>query len=95
MDILVFLYRKNKPMRTIDIFEVLRDRNEVGSTHYSSNSKAKETQRPKPAADELDKTILSKLERDKLIVREKSGRNVFVTLTESGRYVACLSGLLE
>jgi DNA-binding MarR family transcriptional regulator len=43
----------------------------------------------------LDKTILTKLEKNKLIVREKSGRNVFVSLTESGRYVARLSGLLE
>lgn len=43
----------------------------------------------------LDKTILSKLEQSNLIVKEKSGRNVFVSLTESGKYLVCLSRLPE
>jgi hypothetical protein len=96
MEILVFLYKKGKPMRTIDIFEVLRDRNVEGyETLFFEVEDAKRRTVQSRQLMKLDKTILTKLERNNLVVREKSGRNVFVSLTESGRYVACLSGLLE
>jgi hypothetical protein len=96
MEILVFLYRKDKPMRTIDIFEILRDRNVEGyETLFFEVVGEKKRGVQSRQLMKLDKTLLSKLERNKLIIREKSGRNVFISLTESGRYVACLSGLLE
>jgi hypothetical protein len=96
MEILVFLYRKNKPMRTIDIFEVLRDKNVNGfDTLFSELEGDKKRSVQSRQLMKLDKTILSKLERNNLILREKSGRNVFVSLTESGKYVACLSGMVE
>lgn len=41
----------------------------------------------------LDKTILSRLEKDGYITREKRGRNVVVSVTETGLYAACASGL--
>ncbi|RXE56024.1 hypothetical protein ABH15_07445 [Methanoculleus taiwanensis] len=94
--ILAFLYRKGKPMRTIDIFEVLRDQDVQGFDvlFYEVEEKKKRGVQSRQLM-KLDKTILTKLARDKLITREKRGRNVFVTLTESGKYMACLSGLLE
>jgi hypothetical protein len=96
MEILVFLYRKDKPMRMIDIFEVLRDRNIEGfETLFSDVEQEKKRGVQSRQLMKLDKTILTKLERNRLITREKTGRNVFVSLTESGRYVACLSGLVE
>ena len=96
MQILVFLYKKGKPMRTIDIFEVLRDQNVEGyETLFFDVEDDKKRNVQSRQLMKLDKTILTKLKRNNLVVREKSGRNVFVSLTESGRYVACLSGLLE
>ena len=83
-------------MRTIDIFEILRDRNVEGYEklffEVEANKKMNVQSRQ---LMKLDKTILAKLEQNNLVVREKSGRNIFVSLTESGRYVACLSGQLE
>lgn len=43
----------------------------------------------------LDKTILAKLEKNGWIAREKVGRNVFIAITESGKYAACISGHLD
>jgi len=94
--ILVFLYKKGKSMRSIDILEVLRDLGVQGfDVLFPEVEKEKKRDVQSRQLMKLDKTILTKLERDKLITREKRGRNVFVTLTESGRYMACLSGLLE
>jgi len=96
MEILAFLYRKEKPMRTIDIFHVLRDRNVEGYEILFFEAEAdKKRNVQSRQLMKLDKTILTKLEKNKLIIREKQGRNIFVSLTESGKYVACLSGLLE
>ena len=96
MEILVFLYKKGKPMRTIDIFEVLRDQNVEGyETLFFEVGNEKKRNVQSRQLMKLDKTILTKLEKSKLIIREKSGRNIFVSLTESGRYVACLSGQIS
>ena len=96
MAILVFLYKKGKPMRTIDIFEVLRDQNVEGyDTLFFEVEAEKKRNVQSQQLMKLNKTILAKLEQNNLIVRKKSGRNIFISLTESGRYVACLSGLLE
>jgi hypothetical protein len=96
MEILVFLYKKGKEMRTIDIFEVLRDQNVDGyDTLFFEVEAEKKRNVQSRQLMKLDKTILAKLEQNNLIVRKKSGRNIFISLTESGRYVACLSGLLE
>ncbi|WOF16020.1 hypothetical protein F1737_04530 [Methanoplanus sp. FWC-SCC4] len=43
----------------------------------------------------LDKTILTRLEKDGFIKREKQGRNILVSLTETGLYAACASGLYK
>ncbi len=94
--ILVSLYKKGKAMRPIDIFEVLRDLRVQGyGVLYPEVEGKKKRDLQIRQLMKLDKTFLTRLERDKLIIREKRGRNVFVTLTESGRYMACLSGLLE
>lgn len=96
MEILAFLYRKKKPMRTIDIFHFLQDRNVEGyEILFFEVGEDKKRSVQSRQLMKLDKTILTKLEKDKLIIREKQGRNIFVSLTESGKYVACLSGLLE
>jgi len=96
MEILVFLYRKNKPVRTVDLLDFLKDKKEPGfqTLFFEVEDNKKRTVQSRQLM-KLDKTILQKLEKDKLIIREKSGRNVFVSLNESGRYVACLSGLLD
>ena len=43
----------------------------------------------------LDKTILSKLENSGYVKRTKRGRNVYISLTEAGRYVAHISGMMD
>ncbi len=94
--ILVFLYKKGKSMRSIDILEVLQNLDVQGyDMLFPEVEEKKKRNVQSRQLMKLDKTFLTKLERDKLITREKRGRNVFVTLTESGRYMACLSGLLE
>jgi len=95
-EVLTFLYKKEKPMRMIDIFHFLRDRNVEGYEilFFEVEADKKRSVQSRQLM-KLDKTILTKLEKNKLIIREKQGRNIFVSLTESGKYVACLSGLLE
>jgi hypothetical protein len=41
----------------------------------------------------LNKGILTKMELSGYIIRKKSGRNTVVSITESGRYIACISGI--
>jgi len=96
MAILVFLYNKGKPMRTVDIFEFLRKQKVEGYEilFYEFGDEKKRTVQSRQLM-KLNKTILSKLNDLKFILLEKSGKNIFISLTESGRYMACLSGLLE
>ncbi|NLE05112.1 MAG: transcriptional regulator [Crenarchaeota archaeon] len=43
----------------------------------------------------LNKTILTRLENGGFITRKKDGRNVMITITESGKYAVHISGLLS
>ncbi len=43
----------------------------------------------------LNKTILDKLEKKGYIQREKIGRNLYISNTDTGKYVAYLSGLVD
>lgn len=42
----------------------------------------------------LNKGILTRMESSGYITRKRSGRNTVVSVTESGRYIACISGML-
>lgn len=41
----------------------------------------------------LNKGVLTRMESAGYITRKKSGRNTVVSITESGRYIACISGM--
>lgn len=43
----------------------------------------------------LDKTILSKLEDRGYVNRIRKGRNVYISLAETGRYIAHISGMMD
>ena len=43
----------------------------------------------------LNRNVLDKMEALGYIVKKKIGRENEIELTESGRYIACVSGLLE
>ena len=43
----------------------------------------------------LNKRILDKLERNGYIIRERVGRYNTIKITETGRYVAHINGLLK
>ena len=43
----------------------------------------------------LNKGITAKLEAAGYIAKEKRGRENIYSITESGKYVACVSGLIE
>ena len=42
----------------------------------------------------LEKKYLGPLEASGYIKRERSGRNNIITITESGKYIACIAGKL-
>ena len=92
--ILVELCTKGRPVRNRDILSVLQ---EVGLPGFEElyDEVSQEERRAVQSRQlvRLDKTILTRLEKDGFIKREKHGRNVFVSATETGLYAACASGL--
>jgi predicted transcriptional regulator len=95
LKILLFLCREKKRQKAIDILNLLKTENIEGFTELFTD--VEETRRRKLQSNQLmklDKTILSKLESNDYIHREKEGRHVYFSITESGIYIAHISGLL-
>ena len=89
MMLLVELYRRD--MSASEILDFLHDSGVAGFADYdaylSREDKIKFYMR-------LNRGILNRLENSGYLRRNKRGREVEVEITNSGRYVACISGLL-
>ncbi|MDD4126519.1 MAG: DUF6293 family protein [Methanomicrobium sp.] len=96
IQILVGLCNKKKPVYNRDILGILQEANLPGfEALYDEFSREKRRAVQSRQLMRLDKTILTRLEKDGFIEREKQGRNVIVSLTETGLYAACASGLYQ
>jgi len=94
--VLVNLCKKEKGMKTKEILDLLRESKlegfEKDYTKLMGEEKRKTQQR---YLIKLNKGILDKLEKNGYITREKLGRYNTIRITESGKYVAHISGLLK
>ncbi len=88
--LLVELYKREK-MRTSELLEFLYKEGvegfEIDPTGLGRSEKITLLMR-------LNKGITGKLENAGYIRKEKRGRENLYTITDSGKYVACVSGLL-
>lgn len=111
MNILAFLCEKGKKVNTRDLLDRLNelqvegfqelfygnidlvDKDERKSSQYRTIV-AKRTLQSRQLM-KLNKTILEKLESKGYTKRERIGRNLYVSNTDTGKYVAYLSGLVD
>jgi len=98
--ILVELCRYGKGMTTKDIRGLLHNLNVPGfEIDADSIGKAEKNEKRRLEKTKqlmkLEKSYLSHLERIGYICREKSGRNNIIYITDAGRYIAHISGMLE
>ena len=89
--LLVELYRLNE-MRTSDILRFLHDSNIEG---FEDDPDKLQRGEKIGMLMRLNKGITGKLEDANYIVKEKHGRENIYTITDSGKYVACISGLID
>jgi hypothetical protein len=89
--LLVELY-KQEEMRTSDILNYLHESNIEG---FEDNPETLRRNEKIGMLMRLNKGITGKLEDSGYIVKEKRGRENIYRITDSGKYVACVSGLLE
>ena len=94
IQILVGLCDALKPDSNRDILNMLQETGVPGfEVLYDEVTREKRRAVQSRQLMRLDKTILTRLEKDGYISREKRGRNVVVAITETGLYAACASGL--
>ena len=89
--LLVELY-KRESMRTGDILEFLH---KVGVEGFEDDPSKLSRSEKITLLMRLSKGITGKLENAGYIKKEKRGRENLYTVTDSGKYVACVSGLLD
>lgn len=96
MKVLVRLCKEGKGMKTIDILEYLGSQKEEGF-EKCANIRSRNISRGEKInfLMKLNKGILEKLEASGYISREKSGRYSLIKITQSGIYIAHISGELE
>jgi len=96
MKILLDLFDAGKPKKMGDILKFLKEEKAPGFHElFSDVEESRMRSLQSNQLMKLDKTILTKLEKHGYISRKKDGRNVFVSITKSGKYIAHISGLLE
>jgi hypothetical protein len=93
--VLVNLCLKGKHMRTDEIVKLLVSKKielfeDEGKIEQGKRRKAQQKN-----LVNLNKAVLSKLEKNGYITREKLGRLNYIDVTESGRYIAHILGLKE
>jgi hypothetical protein len=94
--VLTSICRKGKPMNTDEILtlliskkiEIFQDEKMIGSREERRRIQQKNRVN-------LNKIILDKLDKNGYITREKSGRFNKINLTESGKYMANLVGMMD
>lgn len=89
--LLVELY-KQEEMRTSDILNYLHESNIEG---FEDDPETLRRNEKIGMLMRLNKGITGKLEDSGYIFKEKRGRENIYRITDSGKYVACVSGLLE
>lgn len=96
LKVLVSLCGKEKGMKTKEILELLRESGVDGFEKDYTKLIGEEKRRTQQKyLIKLNKGILEKLEKSGYIIREKLGRYNTIKITESGKYVAHISGLLK
>ena len=91
LHLLVELY-KQEQMRTSD---VLRYLHQTGFEGFEEDPDKLRRSEKIGILMRLNKGITGKLEEAGYIIKEKRGRENLYKITESGKYIACVSGLLE
>ena len=95
LKILAHLCEKEKGMETTEILKLLRDSQIEGFEEDYTKLIGKEKRRLQQIyLIRLDKRILDKLERSGYIIKQKRGKYNTIKITESGKYIAHISGLL-
>ena len=95
LKILVKLCEKEKGLKTKEILDLLRESKVEGFEKDYTKLIGEEKRRTQQRyLIKLNKGILDKLEKSGYITREKLGRYHTIRITESGKYVAHISGLL-
>lgn len=95
LKILANLCKKEKGMETTEILKILRESGAEGFEIDYTKLLGKEKRRIQQRyLIKLDKGILDKLERSGYIIKEKHVKYNTVKITESGKYIAYISGLL-
>ncbi len=93
--ILVELAGSAKGMSADDILTLLRERQVEGfGVDYRCLEYPARRRQQSTYLMRLNKGILSRLERDGHIVRKRAGRYTIIEITESGRYLAAISGAM-
>jgi predicted transcriptional regulator len=96
LKILLFLCTETKRQKMKDILDFLKSENVKGFEElFDEVEESRMRTLQSNQLMKLDKTILSKLEKHGYVSRKKEGTRVFVSITESGRYIAHISGLLD
>jgi len=97
MKILLFLARKDRRVKTAELLSMLKSEDVKGFEEVFSEIRDKSKKRKIQSRQlmKLTRTILPKLEEGQFITMEKSGRNLLVSITDTGRYMAAASGELE
>jgi len=104
--ILVKLYEENRGIISTELRDFLHAANVEG---FGTNLAVKQTKRiPTPDGNSVDKRAesitqnirlekkyLGPLEANGYIKRKRSGRNNIISITESGKYIACIGGQIE
>ncbi|ACL16252.1 HFX_2341 family transcriptional regulator domain-containing protein [Methanosphaerula palustris] len=94
--ILLFLCNENKRKKMKEILDFLKSENVMGFEElFDEVEKSRMRTLQSNQLMKLDKTILSKLEKQGFVNRKKEGTRVYVSITESGRYTAHISGQLD
>ena len=100
--ILIKLYQENRGIQTTTIRKFLYNENiegfEVDVEGIPPASKKEEDVKKRTTSIaqsiKLEKKYLEPLERSGYIRRERSGKNNIIYITESGKYVACINGMI-
>jgi len=83
-------------MNTEDIFSYLKQKGVPGFEEIPSDvGRNEKPQLTRKLLNRINSVCLKELEYQKYISREKRGRQYIFTITEAGKYIACVSGLVE
>jgi len=83
-------------MNTEDIFSYLKQKGVPGFEKIPSGvGRDKKPQLSRKLLNRINSSCLKELEYQEYISREKRGRQYYFTITDAGKYIACVSGLVE